>query len=644
MRFWTTAIVAAWMAGAAWAAGPDPARGDAALPERLPPRPTGANVLVVYQSDDLDRDKNGTGESEESARYYAERRGVPAENLLGLSLNDEKGLKRNWDYRDFYERILTPIAGKLEGKAADGKPFKLRIAYILTLPNVPDRMDTHHAGDPKSRDFFAKTTRRSVDQYLISIEQNLAAGVDEATGAPGKGAAGPLGATRPEVSLPLFGRFARLDRARSFLQLRGQHPETFNFYLVTRLGVDERSARDMLDGALYAERYLRLPEAGEKPAWLPHIWLDQKYGFAADQVAAMSRTMLVVHGAGGSPFAAGKGLGRVWPLVIDNQLAEIGMASDGAQHRPTATATIAEGGVDAKGVTLAANPKAPAGRDVPAVLYFAPGRVVSNGRAQARIVGADVGKNRLLLDSTAGFEAGQRISTVWGGAYPADDCFIFYGFYGLGQYEDVFRFPPGAMGIHVDSSCMNWARGAIGRGIAGTFGVTVEPLSAGIPYGDLLLLALGAGYPWADAVYGSLLLGQRWAGVTFGDPIYAPFQSQQLVDRTPPVLKPITIIRASGTDIIIRAELASGSADEAADVALFKLEYGATTDYGQTIDFYDWPQPEKSKGVAGRRFGYSRRIVKRLTGLEKGQTYHYRVTARDPAGLETRSEDGTFRP
>jgi hypothetical protein len=213
----------------------------------------------------------------------------------------------------------------------------------------------------------------------------------------------------------------------------------------------------------------------------------------------------------------------------------------------------------------------------------------------------------------------------------------------LGQYEDVFKFPPGALGVHVDSSCMNWARGAIGRGIAATFGVTTEPLSAGIPYGDQMLLALGAGHPWADAVYGSLRLSQRWAGVTFGDPIYAPFRSLQLADATPPVLGEVKT-RASGSDVLFTVALAGANADELTDVALFRLEYGPTANYGRTVEFFDWPEPEKSKGVKGRRFGYSRQFAARLSGLAKGKACHYRLTARDPAGLETRTEDRTFVP
>jgi hypothetical protein len=76
------------------------------------------------------------------------------------------------------------------------------------------------------------------------------------------------------------------------------------------------------------------------------------------------------------------------------------------------------------------------------------------------------------------------------------------------------------MGIHVDSACMTWATSAMHRGIAATYGVVAEPLSAGIPYGDQVISALSQGYDWAEAAYGSLrLLEHKWpADVATGIP------------------------------------------------------------------------------------------------------------------------------
>ena len=616
----------------------------AALAENAKWRAAGRHVLVIYRNDDADRRGRKTQNSLRAAEYYAARRNVPKENLLGLTLALPKG-QRHWSYPAFYERILKPVAAKLASKTADGKPFSDRICYILTVPGVPMYLNTGHSQpkDAKKRDWALRTSRRSLDQWLMSVDANLKAGVDEPKKTPGVVAGRPLGGSFGHTIIPLFGYYRAAARAKHFRELRATRRRAFNFYLVTRLGNSLRSARDMLDGALYAERYLRLPGPGEQAAMRPTIWLDQKYRFASDQVAAMARTIPVVRGVAGSPFAEGKGLRRVWPLVIDRHEAEIG-AGKAAGHKPTVFAKIAKDGVKGNTVTLEpARKLGRQGKDAPPALYFSPGWPVTNGKAAAKIVAVNLQANALTLDSAKGFAPGDTVTWTWPGTFPAGDCFLFYGFYGLGRYEDVFKFLPGALGVHVDSSCMTWARGAMNRGIAATFGVTTEPLSAGIPYGDQVLLALAAGYDWAEAVYGSVRFGQRWAGVAFGDPLYAPFRSLQKKDTTKPVLGPVRVTTA-GRATVLSVALAGKTPDEVADVALFKLEYGPGKAYRTTVEFFHWPEPEKSRGVKGRRFGYSRHATWTLPDAAKGAAIHYRITARDPAGNETVSKDATLKP
>ncbi len=597
----------------------------------------GRNVLILYRSDDADKNGNGKGDSLEAAEYYAARRNIPRRNMLGLKLATAKR-RHAWTYREVYDRILTPVAAKLATPL-----LASRICYIATMPGIPITVATgiKEPAGLKRRDWFQRIGRRSIDQWLISVDANLAAGVNKETGAPGSRPGKALGGSSRDLTLPLFGRFGNPARARHFRQLRSGSKARFGFYLVTRLGNDLRSSRDMLDGALYAERFLRLPGPLEKNVPRPTIWLDQKFRFAGDHVSSLDRAIPLVRGAGGSPFAIGRGLQRIWPLVIDNHLNEIGLPlkETGLAHKPTVTGVVAKDGVNKRGI-LVDRVKKRSGRTkrTPTGLYFPPGCTVTNGKATARVTGLGRKTGRVLLSSTTGFAPGDTVTYTWPGEFPTDNCFIFYGFYGLSKFEDVFKFLPGALGIHTDSGCMKWAKGAMSRGIAATFGVTNEPLSAGIPYGDQVLIALAAGYDWAEAVYGGLRLGQRWCGVTFGDPLYAPFRSLRKKDITKPVLGEVEV-RTDRKTTILSASLAGESEDELADVALFRLEYGPTTKYGTTIDFFDWPDPAKSRGVKGRRFGYSRHAAWSLKGLDGKTTYHYRITARDPAGNETVSDD-----
>jgi hypothetical protein len=284
-------------------------------------------------------------------------------------------------------------------------------------------------------------------------------------------------------------------------------------------------------------------------------------------------------------------------------------------------------------------------QESPMAGYFSPGWMIAgkSGAAQATIRAADVKGNRLELSSTDGFAAGDEVVSVWPGSFPARDCFFFFGFYGLGRYEDVFAFPPGAVGIHVDSSCMTWARAAQGRGIAATYGVVNEPCSSGIPYGHAVLRALVRGNDLAEAMHGGTLCAQRWAGVIFGDPLYAPFRGAKSADLTPPVLAEVAA-RPEPEGLRVTARLGGQTPDQLADVALFKVEWGPDAGYGRQLDFIEWPEPENpAQTVKGRDYsGYARCCSRLITGLEKGRTYHFRVTARDPAGNQTAGPDGTF--
>jgi uncharacterized protein (TIGR03790 family) len=641
-------------------------------------RTTAQNVLVVYVANDADFDGSGKPDSQEIAEYYAARRGVPDENLLGLKLHRQKGKNGLWDYSEFFEQILTPVVQKLQDKDAQGTPFSRKICYILTCPTLTQDINTRH--DPKQQDWFKKTLQRSGDQWLISAEANLKAGVNKETGAPGEGLAQPLGSTIAELALPLFGVYHEPAKAKHFRQLRAENPEQYGFYLVSRLGMNLRTASDMLDGALYAERYLRLPGSQDKTDYRPEIWLDQRYErFAVDHIGAMARAVLLVQGMPGGGFSTGGGLNRPWPLVMDNQTAEIGMLVDGAPHKPTVTARIARDGVSPEGVILVPPAQTAFTKDIPLAMYFTVGSQVTaqpppppptrpatltapaatakaaqTGKAGASSASApakpptaivrslDMNRNFVGLSTTEGFKGGDILTSVWPGQYPSGNCFIFYGFYGLAQYEDVFKFPPGALGVHTDSCCMVWARAAMSRGIAATFGVTTEPLSAGIPYGDQFIIGLANGYDWAESAYSSIRLAQRWAGVLFGDPLYAPFRSQQQVDKTPPVIANIRA-KAAGDSVVISAELGGQGPDELADVALFKLEYGQDSKYGKTVDFFNWPEPLKPKALPARRFGYGRHFSHTIKSA-KGQELHFRLTARDPAGLETTTPDQVFTP
>jgi hypothetical protein len=645
-------------------------------------------VLVVFNDTFADGDGNGKSDSRDVAEYYAARRGVPAENLLPLDLKGPKGETLGGDYPDFYRRILAPVAQKLAARAADGRPLSDRIVYIVVCYGVPVALDTHidekqgeHPFQP-GKAVSWNASRRSVDQWLIDVEANDTGGFDASTGKPRLPAewtptTGAAPATRPvvlgarhlDIRHPeLLGLYASPQRARHFKALKRDPQRLLPYYLVTRLGTSAAVAACQVDGAIYAERYLRLtspptgvggPSAtratgeqselgeksgkGERNRWRPGIVLDHQPGFAADHVAALARLATILQG-GTTPALFGpekQGLYRPWPVTVDNQRPEIGeMPIGGPAHRPMLSESIAPDGVDSTARLVRLAFQGSGRTRQPTVQYWSPGLdVTTSFGSRARIVGLDFANNALRLDPVEGFKGRDTIAWRWTGQFPITDCFVYYGFYGLGKRWDCYQFLPGAIGIHVDSSCMTWASHQLARGLSVAFGVVNEPFSSGIPYMDQAWLGLATGHDVCESLYAGLYANTRWAGVLFADPLYAPFRSLQLEDHTAPVITNVRAVPGRRGELIVSAELADGSPDARADIALWQVEYGPTSAYGQTVPFVSWPEPENTGAVKDRRYQFSRRFRHTLTGLTPNAIHHVRLTARDPAGNESRSAD-----
>jgi hypothetical protein len=93
-------------------------------------------------------------------------------------------------------------------------------------------------------------------------------------------------------------------------------------------------------------------------------------------------------------------------------------------------------------------------------------------------------------------------------------------------------------------------------------------------------------------------------------------------------------LRGPGGDrrVLVRAELAGATPEQADDVALWQLEYGPTPQYGNVVPYIEWPNPEDDKFLEERRYAFIRRFSYELRGLVPGREYYVRVSARDPFG------------
>ncbi len=96
--------------------------------------------------------------------------------------------------------------------------------------------------------------------------------------------------------------------------------------------------------------------------------------------------------------------------------------------------------------------------------------------------------------------------------------------------DDTFRFPPGAVGIHIHSfsgenirdGASRWVGPLVNRGIAATVGNVFEPYLEFTHNPQMFFAALARGSTTGEAAYYSLP-ALSWQAIFIGDPLYRPF-------------------------------------------------------------------------------------------------------------------------
>jgi uncharacterized protein (TIGR03790 family) len=127
-----------------------------------------------------------------------------------------------------------------------------------------------------------------------------------------------------------------------------------------------------------------------------------------------------------------------------------------------------------------------------------------------------------------------RAPTTFPATARFDAPVLYFGWY-AGNVDGPFtlpgfRFPPGAIAVHIHSysattlreADARWTGPLIARGVTATVGNVYEPYLAFLHRPDLLLRALARGDTWGDAAAYALPV-LSWQSVAIGDPLYRPF-------------------------------------------------------------------------------------------------------------------------
>lgn len=70
-------------------------------------------VLIIYRNNTPDTDGDGVGDSEQLARYYASKRNIPIDHLLGLNISVASTFYGAGQYSQFYNDMVLPTKTKL---------------------------------------------------------------------------------------------------------------------------------------------------------------------------------------------------------------------------------------------------------------------------------------------------------------------------------------------------------------------------------------------------------------------------------------------------------------------------------------------------------------------------------------------------
>jgi len=648
------------------------------------------NVLVIYNTAWPDTDGNGLGDSLDVAHYYAERRGVPTNNLLGVTISNY--LDATWHdfiaYDVFYSNIVVPVVARLDAtNPTTAQPFRSNIYYLCPVYGVPPDVNTYF---DSSENPFAPwyNARRSLDAYLMNPYLAFNNGLCFTNGhnRPGVWSAlpaeygtqwgdwwyevgyGPLvdpgdnewnkyydDADDPVTALHF--KAARDSEWPAF------YVNSYGYFLVTRLdGPDAQTACGLVDKALYAERYLRNWAGAPTTAYYGRVYADDDNEMLGGSEPA---PLVFEYALGGdiknwfrgdgvgnaaqSVFEAGRsGALAPWDWIEDCHPNEIGN-NDSAIPRVTELYVAALRGFTANVCYASASSNFYFYVASSILRGFEGKQFSSSGGGTPTILAVgtnahDLAWGDVVLSSTNGVAAGTYLSCAYvpTPAFPFDDALWYSAYYAHSYYPDVFQWVPGAIGFHNESyTCREFRHGSNGvyfagkallRGMTALAGPVEEPFNVGIPFARKFYRAVCQGFDFAEACYQSTPCALAWMNVFIGDPLYNPFMAlytdSNRLDRTAPAL----LVTNDATTIM--AALGADSPAAHAEIAQFRLLAGYNSNaWTLTNAYLAWPAPATAAWRNDRRYTYSR--TARWSLPTPASNYYYQISARDPSGNET---------
>jgi len=501
-------------------------------------------------------------ESREVAAYYAGKRQVPVDNLVGVDVSASEDMSR----QDYDSKLVPPVKAMVDRLKAKGMTPAILLVYGIPLRvgsapiTVPD-MELKSLATAKVKEYQAQAVplvhqlgrltgaltspprlTYPTPKFLEKSQESLVRGQEyldkqpatpatEATRAEITSLLIKLGGTSPEARALMAG-IARGKSPRQGLRLRellGSHP-------VTLEDIEERAFHGILpDTAKETAAALRDTNGllGELKFWYE---ARQLYDKSQTMAAVDSELTLIIAGSyqknGWLPNPFNLRFERL--PVISKVRAKTLMVGRLDGPTPATARRLVDDALEVEKAGLNG-------------VFYLDARGLTGQATPGNYVWFD--QHLLhLSDLLKKYSEMKVVLDKQPGLFPPGSCpdaALYCGWYSLANYVPAFKWNKGAVGYHVASSEATtlkqpganvWCKRMLEEGVAATLGPVAEPYLFSFPLPDRFFPLLMTGKLTLLEVYFLTVPQVSWMQVLIGDPLYQPFKNHPAI--RPPKITP----------------------------------------------------------------------------------------------------------
>ena len=501
-------------------------------------------------------------ESHEVAAYYAGKRRVPVDNLVGVDVPTSEDMSR----KDYDEKLVPPVKAMVDQLQAKGRTPAILLVYGIPLrvgsasltasdmklkslatakvreyqaQAVPlvhqlDRLTGALTPPPRLTYPTPKFLEKSLDSLVRGkeyLDKQPATPATEATRTGISSLLIKLGGTSPEARALMAG----LPRGRRPGQ--GLRPGKF-------LGSPPVSPEDMEERAFHGI----LPDTAQETAtairYAHGLLGELKFWYEAQQLYGRGQTMAAVDSemtlVMAGPYQKGGWLPNPFNLgferlpVISRVRAKTLRVGRLDGPTPATARRLVDDALEVEGTGLSG------------VFYLD-----ARGLKGQATPGSYVWFDQHLLHLSDLLKKYSKMKVVLDqkpAVFPPGSCpnaALYCGWYSLANYVPAFTWKKGAVGYHVASSeaatlkkpgAKVWCKRMLEEGVAATLGPVAEPYLISFPLPDQFFPLLMTGKLTLLEVYFLTVPQVSWMQLLIGDPLYQPFKNHPAI--RPPKINP----------------------------------------------------------------------------------------------------------